>query len=62
MECVYQCPGLAILGYNLKKDWLFLPIEYFAEEGQEATRSTNNGGQLGEGIIEKFYINLIKPI
>ncbi|MDR2907726.1 MAG: FAD-dependent oxidoreductase, partial [Bacteroidales bacterium] len=35
MECVYQCPGLAIFGYNLAKDWLFLPIEYAANEGAE---------------------------
>ena len=28
MECVYQCPGLAIFGYDLRKDNLFLPIEY----------------------------------
>ena len=27
MECVYQCPGLAIFGYDLRKDSLFLPIE-----------------------------------
>ncbi|MCL2728023.1 MAG: FAD-dependent oxidoreductase, partial [Bacteroidales bacterium] len=28
MDCVYQCPGLAIFGYNVAKQWLFLPIEY----------------------------------
>lgn len=58
MDCVYQCPGLAIFGYSLKKDWLFLPIEYFAEEGQEVYLVNNNGHKLGEGIIEKI---LLKP-
>lgn len=54
MDCVYQCPGLAIFGYNLKKDWLFLPIEYFAEEASEVFLVDNNGKILGEGIIEKI--------
>jgi len=34
MDCVYQCPGLAIFGYSYAKDWLFLPIEYEAHEGR----------------------------
>ena len=54
MECVYQCPGLAIFGYNLKKDWLFLPIEYDVEEQSEVFLVDNNGKKLGEGIIEKI--------
>lgn len=54
MECVYQCPGLAIFGYNLKKDWLFLPIEYDAAEQSEVFLVDNNGKKLGEGIIEKI--------
>jgi glycine/D-amino acid oxidase-like deaminating enzyme/thioredoxin reductase/Fe-S-cluster-containing hydrogenase component 2 len=54
MQCVYQCPGLAIFGYNLKKDWLFLPIEYEAEEGADVYLVDNNGQQLGEGSIEKI--------
>jgi len=58
MDCVYQCPGLAIFGYSLKKDWLFLPIEYFAEEGKEVYLVNNQGQKLGEGIIEKI---LYKP-
>jgi len=53
MDCVYQCPGLAIFGYNLKKDWLFLPIEYAVEENAEVFLVNNNGQKLGEGIIEK---------
>lgn len=58
MDCVYQCPGLAIFGYNLKKNWLFLPIEYYAEENAEVFLVDNNGKILGEAIIEKI---LIKP-
>lgn len=56
MECVYQCPGLAIFGYNLKNDTLFLPIEYKAEEKTEVFLVDNNGKKLGEGIIEKIFI------
>jgi len=58
MDCVYQCPGLAIFGYNIKKDWLFLPIEYEAAEKAEVYLVDNNGKKLGEGIIEKI---LFKP-
>ena len=54
MQCVYQCPGLAIFGYNINKDWLFMPIEYHAEEGQEVFLVDNNGTKLGEGVIEKI--------
>lgn len=54
MQCVYQCPGLAIFGYNLQKDKLFLPIEYHADEEAEVFLVDNNGKKLGEGIIEKI--------
>ena len=54
MDCVYQCPGLAIFGYFLKKNWLFLPIEYAAFEGEEVYLVDNNGEQLGEGVITKI--------
>ncbi|MCF8369721.1 MAG: FAD-dependent oxidoreductase [Bacteroidales bacterium] len=54
MECVYQCPGLAIFGFNLRKDWLFLPIEYEAHEGEEVHLVDNNGKILGEGVIAKI--------
>ena len=53
MACVWQCPGLAIFGYNLKKNWLFLPVEYHVEEEKEVWLVDNNGSKLGEGIIEK---------
>lgn len=55
MDCVYQCPGLAIFGYNLRKDSLFLPIEYEVAEGSECFLVDNNGRQLGEGIVEKIF-------
>ncbi len=58
MECVYQCPGLAIFGYNISKNQLFLPIEYPAQEGAEVFLINNNGQKLGTGIIEKI---LTKP-
>ena len=55
MDCVYQCPGLAIFGYNLKKDWLFLPIEYEAESRiQKYYLVDNTGKKIGEGILEKI--------
>jgi glycine/D-amino acid oxidase-like deaminating enzyme/thioredoxin reductase/Fe-S-cluster-containing hydrogenase component 2/bacterioferritin-associated ferredoxin len=54
MKCVSQCPGLAIFGYNLKKDWLFLPIEYDVEEGKDVFLIDNQGEKLGSGVIEKI--------
>ncbi|MDR2836415.1 MAG: FAD-dependent oxidoreductase [Bacteroidales bacterium] len=58
MECISNCPGLAIFGYNEKKDCVFLPFEYFADEGSDVFLVNNNGEILGEGIIEKI---LLKP-
>ncbi|MFP3860194.1 MAG: FAD-dependent oxidoreductase, partial [Bacteroidales bacterium] len=54
MQCVYQCPGLAIFGYNPEKDWLFLPIEIEAEENTEVFLVNNSGEKVGEGVIEKI--------
>lgn len=54
MDCVYQCPGLAIFGYDLRKDNLFLPIEYEVQEGVEVYLVNNNGEILGEGKVEKI--------
>ncbi len=54
MECVYQCPGLAIFGYNINKDWIFLPIEYDVDEGSDVFLVDNNGSVLGEGVLEKY--------
>jgi Fe-S-cluster-containing hydrogenase component 2/thioredoxin reductase len=53
MDCVYQCPGLAIFGYNIDKMQVFLPVEYHVEEGLEVFLVDNNGQKVGEGVIEK---------
>lgn len=53
MQCVYQCPGLAIFGYNIPKGKLFLPVEYDVEENIDVFLVNNNGEKLGEGVIEK---------
>ena len=53
MDCVYQCPGLAIFGYNTEKNQLFLPVEYHVEENTEVFLIDNNGQKVGEGVIEK---------
>ncbi len=54
MDCVFQCPGLAIFGYNIKKNWLFLPIEYEVAEKSACYLVDNQGKKLGEGIVEKI--------
>ena len=53
MDCVYQCPGLAIFGYNLKKGWFFLPIEFDMQEGEEVFLVDNHAHILGVGVLEK---------
>ena len=54
MACVYQCPGLAVFGYNLKRNQVFLPIEYAVKEGAEVFLVDNNGQKIGEGVIEQI--------
>lgn len=56
MECVSRCPGLAIFGYDIRKDRLFLPVEYAVNENDEVFLVDNNGGILGEGVIEKMML------
>jgi len=58
MDCVAKCPGLAIFGYNLTKNQLFLPIENFVEENSKVFLVNNQGAILGEGVIEKV---ILKP-
>jgi glycine/D-amino acid oxidase-like deaminating enzyme/thioredoxin reductase/Fe-S-cluster-containing hydrogenase component 2 len=53
MDCVYQCPGLAIFGYNLKTNKLFLPVEYHVDEAKDVYLVDNDGKKLGAGVIEK---------
>ncbi len=54
MECIYQCPGLAIFGYNPEKQFCFLPIEYHIPENTPVFLVDNNGAKIGEGLIEKI--------
>ncbi len=53
MDCVYQCPGLAIFGYNLNKNIYFLPIEFDMEAGEEVYLVDNDANILGEGVIRR---------
>lgn len=53
MDCISKCPGLAIFGYNLKKNWVFLPVEYDIDENTEVYLVNNEGKKLGSGLIEK---------
>ena len=57
MECVSHCPGLAIFGYNLLKNWLFLPIEYHVDENSEVVLINDKGEKVGEGIVEHIKVN-----
>ncbi len=54
MDCVYQCPGLAIFGYSLKKQWIFLPVEFDYSVDSYVFLVDNDGKILGEGIIDKI--------
>lgn len=54
MNCVNHCPGLAIFGYDLKKNVLFFPVEYEVNEGVEVFLVDDNGKKVGEGVVEKI--------
>jgi len=56
MQCISQCPGLAIFGYNPAKNKIFLPVEFnlTEENGKEVYLVDNNGAISGEGEIEKL--------
>lgn len=54
MECVSRCPGLAIFGYNIAKNWLFLPFEYEVDEKAEVFLVNDKGEKVGEGFVEKI--------
>ena len=53
MACVNHCPGLAIFGYDMARNWCFLPIEYAVEDGAEVFLVDNDGRKIGEGKVEK---------
>jgi glycine/D-amino acid oxidase-like deaminating enzyme/Fe-S-cluster-containing hydrogenase component 2 len=54
MDCVSQCPGLAIFGYNPAKNQLFFPFEFQDPECKEVFLVDDNGKALGEGVIERI--------
>ena len=54
MECVAQCPGLAIFGYRQDRGQLFLPLEFNLPAGaKEVFLVDDNGKKVGEGEIER---------
>ncbi len=58
LECIYQCPGLAIFGYNEKNSKVFLPVEYEVNENSEVFLVDNFSNILDDGVVEKI---LFKP-
>ena len=53
MECVTQCPGLAIFGYRCDKREVYLPVEFPVEPSQEVFLVDNNGAKVGEGTVSR---------
>ena len=58
MDCVSQCPGLAIFGYRTDKRQLFLPVEVAVEAGAEVFLVDDNGAKVGEGTVSRV---ILKP-
>ena len=58
MDCVSQCPGLAIFGYRPDRRQLYLPVEVAVEEGAEVFLVDDNGAKVGEGTVSRV---LLKP-
>lgn len=58
MDCVYQCPGLAIFGFSLKAGLAWLPVEFDVASGTNVFLVDNAGAKVGEGVIQKV---LAKP-
>ncbi|MDD3875950.1 MAG: FAD-dependent oxidoreductase [Bacteroidales bacterium] len=54
MQCVYQCPGLAIFGYDIPKGLIYLPVEFDIEDNQDVVLVNNNAEVIGEGHIIKI--------
>ncbi|MDR1005895.1 MAG: FAD-dependent oxidoreductase [Bacteroidales bacterium] len=57
MDCVNQCPGLAIFGYNTKKKLVHLPFEYDTEGQKDVILVDNNGKKICDGTIIKIKTN-----
>ncbi|MBQ7575963.1 MAG: FAD-dependent oxidoreductase [Bacteroidales bacterium] len=58
MDCVSQCPGLAIFGYRTDKRQIFLPVEVAVEAGAEVFLVDDNGAKVGEGRVIRV---ILKP-
>ena len=59
MECVAQCPGLAIFGYRPDRSQLFLPLEFNLPEGAKDVFLVDDyGRKVGMGEIERL---IVKP-
>ena len=58
MDCVSQCPGLAIFGYRTDKKQLYLPVEVAVEAGAEVFLVDDNGAKVGEGTVSRV---IVKP-
>ncbi|OFX67897.1 MAG: ferredoxin [Bacteroidetes bacterium GWE2_29_8] len=54
LDCVYQCPGLAIFGYNKKRNEVYLPIEIICNKDTNVILTDNDGNKIGLGIISKI--------
>ena len=54
MQCVTQCPGLALFGYDRRRDTVFLPVEFDVTEGSEVWLVDNQGARLCDGRLEKL--------
>ena len=56
MECVAQCPGLAIFGYRKDRNELFLPLEFNLPDSDKAPEVflvDDDGAIVGEGEIKR---------
>ena len=54
MECVSQCPGLAIFGYNPGRGLMYFPYEFDEPATKEVFLVDDNGAKLGKGEIERI--------
>ena len=53
MQCVNQCPGLALFGYDTKSRKVFLPVEYHVDESIKVDLVDDDGRHVATGTIER---------
>ena len=53
MQCVSLCPGLAIFGYDVVKQLIYLPVEFDMEADKDVYLVDNRANIIGEGHILK---------